>query len=162
MAHRTGAEVRQDQCSPSTHFTYAEESRVFENVGLWNNFSVTVTGLAEARTDRPVGMTHQTLPVLRVQPVIGRGFSSKDDDAGSPETVILSHAYWQRRFGGDPSAVGRRLILDGKARDIIGVLPQNFQFLTLNPAVILLCSSSARKCFSGISASRLSAGSNRA
>src|SRR5258708_1811867 len=123
--------------SPSTHFTYAEESRVFENVGLWNNSSVTVTGLAEPEQIDAVGMTYQTLPVLRVQPVIGRGFSSKDDDPGSPETVILSHAYWQRRFGGDPTAVGRRLILDGKARDIIGVLPQNFQFLTLNPAVIL-------------------------
>ena len=98
---------------------------------------MTVTGLAEPEQIDAVGMTHQTLPVLRVQPVIGRGFSSKDDDVGSPETVILSHAYWQRRFGGDPTAVGRRLILDGKARDIIGVLPQNFQFLTLNPAVIL-------------------------
>ncbi len=50
---------------------------------------------------------------------------------------MLSYAYWQRKFGGDPHAVGKRLVVDGKAKDIIGVLPQSFRFLNRHPAILL-------------------------
>src|SRR6185369_4883405 len=48
---------------------------------------------------------------------------------GSPKTVVLTYGYWQRHFGGDPSAVGRAITLDGEPREIIGVLPKEFRFL---------------------------------
>jgi MacB-like periplasmic core domain len=54
---------------------------------------------------------------------LGRDFIEKDNDDKSPEVVMLGYGYWQRRFSGDPKAVGRQIMIDGSAREIIGVLP---------------------------------------
>lgn len=132
-----GLGIKLLNASPSTYFTYREENRVFEDVGLWNDASVTVTGTAEPEQVDAVLFTDGMLPILRVRPLLGRAFTAKDDSAGSQETVILSYAYWQRRFGGDPQIIGRRLIVNGKAHDIIGVMAQSFQFLSFHPAFYL-------------------------
>jgi predicted permease len=76
------------------------------------------------------------LPLLRVQAEVGRVFSTEDDAPGAPATVVLTHAYWQRAFGGDPSAVGRTLQVDGEPREIIGILPADFGFMGLEPAFL--------------------------
>ncbi len=123
--------------SPATYFTYKEEGRVFENSGVWNGESVSVTGLAEPEQVDVLNVTEGVLPTLRVQPALGRAFNVKDDSPGTPETVILSYAYWQRKFGGDQSAVGRRILINGRAHEIIGVMPQSFRFLDQHPALLL-------------------------
>jgi predicted permease len=74
-------------------------------------------------------VTDGTLPILGVAPVLGRLFNHKDDSAGAPETVVLSYGYWQRKFGGASSVIGRSITVDGKPREIIGVLPKGFHFL---------------------------------
>ena len=58
-----------------------------------------------------------------VRPVVGRGFEDKDDDLGAPAVVLLSHAYWQKRFGGDTGVVGRVVQMNDKPHTIVGVLP---------------------------------------
>ena len=65
----------------------------------------------------------------RDQPLLGREFSARDDTPDSPSTVMLTFGYWQRRFGGDVSVIGRMLTVDGQSLEIIGVLPQRFRFL---------------------------------
>ena len=62
------------------------------------------------------------LEMLGVRPVLGRLFVAEDGQAGRPRVVILSHALWQSRFGGDPHVVGRTITLDGVSREIVGVL----------------------------------------
>src|SRR5207237_9702101 len=84
-----------------------------------------------------VSVTDGTLPILRVHPPLSRLFNRKDDLPGSPETVLLSNAYWQKKFGGSVSAIGRRLVVDGKARNIIGVLPPGFHFDDAKAALFL-------------------------
>jgi len=70
--------------------------------------------------------------------MLGRWFSRADDTPGSPVTVMLDYGYWQRRFGGDRSIVGRAITVDGKPRQVIGVMPRNFRFLDNDqPALIL-------------------------
>src|SRR5437016_13963251 len=70
--------------------------------------------------------------------LLGRSFTRQDDSPGAPETVMLFYGYWRRKFGGDVSVVGRNIIVDGKSRQIIGVLPQRFHFLDWEePGVIL-------------------------
>ena len=91
---------------PAFHFTYKEENRVFEDIGMWDNTSVSVTGLTEPERVEALLLTDGIFAILRVQPILGRAFSSADDSPGSPETAILSYTYWQRRFGGDPGIVG--------------------------------------------------------
>ena len=65
--------------------------------------------------------------VLEVRPALGRFFVPEEDNGpGSPRAVVLSHAYWQRRFGGDPAAVGKTLRIDGGSYTVVGVAPAGF------------------------------------
>ena len=109
--------------STAQYFTYRDENRVFEDIGFWDDRQVSVTGVAEPEQLSAILVTAGLLPLLRVQPVIGRRFTEEDDSPDSPETVMLSHAYWQRQFGADPGVVGSTLRVDGRPREILGVLP---------------------------------------
>lgn len=122
--------------SPATYFTY-RDAGVFDDIGLWDNTQVTVTDRGEPERVDALQVTDGTLPLLGVRPAQGRTFSIEDDAPGSAETVIVSHAYWQRLFGGDPAAIGQSLMVDGKPRQLIGVLPEEFRFLRYNPSIVL-------------------------
>jgi predicted permease len=123
--------------SPALHFTYRDSGRVFEQVGMWDNEQVSVTGLAEPERVESMSVTDGTLALLRVRPKLGRIFTPEDDSPGSPLTVILSDAYWQRRFGGDPGILGRTLMVNSKSREIVGVLPADLRFLRFSPDLFL-------------------------
>ncbi len=123
--------------SPALHFTYAAESRTFESVGMWDNGSASVTGVAEPEQVPSMNLTFQVLPMLGLEPALGRVFSQEDDSPGTTETVMLGHGYWQRRFGGDPGAVGRTVTINGTPREIIGVMPAGLRFLSYDPDVYL-------------------------
>jgi predicted permease len=122
--------------APFLYFTYRDEGRVFDDIALWRTSRGSVTGLAEPEEVRTLEVTAGFLGTLGVQPAAGRRFSEKDDAPGSPETVMLTAGYWRARFGGDPSAIGRRLMVDGRAREIIGVLPATFHFLDTTPMLV--------------------------
>jgi predicted permease len=123
--------------SPATYLLTREEGRAFEDIGLWDNTSVTVTGRGEPERLPALLVTDGTLPLLGVMPHLGRRFDRKDDSPGTPETVMLAYAYWQRRFGGRADAVGQGLVVEGRPREIIGVLPSDFKFLNSNPSLLL-------------------------
>ena len=123
--------------SPSNYFIYREEGRVFEDVGLWNGGAVSITGSGEPERVQALFVTDGTLSLLHVNPIIGRHFTPDDDSPKTPERVLLSHAYWERKFGSDPAVVGKSVVVDGKPREIIGVLPAGFRFLDRNPQLVL-------------------------
>jgi putative ABC transport system permease protein len=123
--------------SPATYLVYREEGRVFEDIGLWDGSPVSVTGSGEPERVQALLVTDGTLSVLRVSPVLGRGFTAEDDSPKSPERILLSHAYWQRKFGSDRSVIGKPIVVDGRPREIIGVLPAAFRFLDQNPQLVL-------------------------
>ena len=106
-------------------------------VGLWRSSLATVTGDGDPEQVRTIVVTHETLPAIGVRPALGRWFSQPDDTPGTPETVVLTHGYWQRRFGGDSGIVGRRVTIDARPREVIGVMPQTFRFLNVEGDVIL-------------------------
>jgi len=122
--------------SPSMYFTYREENRSFEQFGLWSSGGASVTGVAEPEMPRALFVTYGVLDTLGIKPLLGRGFSQTDDTPGSPETVMLTYGYWQRRFGSDTSIVGRTLTIDSKPRTVIGVMPEAFRFQR-DPELIL-------------------------
>src|SRR5918993_1332038 len=83
--------------TPSTYLTYREENRTFEDIALWDNSAVSVTGTGEPERVQALLVTDGLLGVLRISPAIGRLFTKEDDSPGAPERVMLAHAYWQRK-----------------------------------------------------------------
>jgi putative ABC transport system permease protein len=132
-----GVNITDLNSAPFLYFTYREEGRTFQDVGLWTEGAASVTGLAEPERVTVLRVTDGVIPLLGVPPLLGRSFSRQDDQAGSPPTVMLSHGYWQSKLGGDPAAVGKRLTIDGEPREVIGVMPRDFRFLDVKYALIL-------------------------
>lgn len=132
-----GLNIENLNASPSTYYVYREESRTFEDIGLWRSGSASVTGLNEPEQVEVLRVTDGTLPILGVPPLHGRWFVAEDDVPGAADTVVLTHGYWQRKFGADPDAVGQSLLVDGRRREVIGVMPESFLFLGRRPALIL-------------------------
>ena len=122
--------------SPSDYFTFHDDNRTFQQFGIWNGDTVSVTGLGAPEQVQALLVTEGTLNALGVQPILGRWFTPKDDAPGSPEPVILAYGYWQRRFGGDRLVIGKQIRLDGTLKEIIGVMPQSFRFLDMKPELL--------------------------
>jgi len=135
--------------SPFLYFTYRDETRTFQDIGLWRSSTVAVTGLADPEQLECLEVTDGVLPILGVPATIGRTFSRADDSPGSPDTVVLTAGFWRRKMGADPAVVRKRLVVDGRARDIIGVLPDTFRFLNRKPAVVLPMQLERSKTFLG-------------
>jgi putative ABC transport system permease protein len=85
-----------------------------------------MTGFAAPQRVRATYATSNLFPMLGVRPVTGRNFQAEEDKVGGARSVILSHSLWQDRFGGDAGAIGRSILLDGVAYNIVGVLPAGF------------------------------------
>ena len=115
-------------CTPSMYFTYREQNRTFQQFGVWMSNGASVTGTGEPELPRALVVTYGVLDALGVQPLLGRWFSQDDDTPATPETVILTYGYWQRRFGGDKSVVGRAMTINSKPTTVIGVMPREFRF----------------------------------
>jgi putative ABC transport system permease protein len=121
----------------SWYFTYREENRAFQEVGMWRAGSATITGVAEPEDVPVLWVTDGFFPVLEVQPALGRRFTALDDSPTSEHTVMLSDAWWKARFGGDPSVLGRRMVIDGSASEVIGILPASFTFMDRRFSLLL-------------------------
>lgn len=73
-------------------------------------------------------MTADLLPLLGVQPALGRLFAAEEDREGAEGTLLLSHHVWQTAFGSDPGVLGRKVLLDNEPYVVIGVMPRTFHF----------------------------------
>jgi predicted permease len=132
-----GINVLDLNMSPADYFTHKEETRTFEQFGLWDTGTASVTGRGDPQQVHALYVTDGTLQALAIQPLLGRSFSAADDSPKSPRTAILSYGYWQRTFGGDNSVIGQQLIVNSSPHEIIGVMPSGFRFLDENSDVIL-------------------------
>jgi predicted permease len=115
--------------SPSMYFTFSEQNRTFQSVGVWSSQTANVTGLARPEEVHAVLITDGVLQTLSVPPLAGRWFSRTDQNPHGGKTVMLSYGYWQRRFGGDRSVIGRNINVDSEPREIVGVMPQSFRLV---------------------------------
>jgi predicted permease len=118
--------------SPSMCFTYAEQNRTFQSLGVWVTGTANVTGLAKPEQVRTVYVSDGLLQALGTPPEVGRWFSATDQIPHDPETVLLSYGYWQRQFGGDRAVIGRNIMVDSRPREIVGVMPKGFQFVDVD------------------------------
>jgi putative ABC transport system permease protein len=121
-----------------TYDAFKESQRTLLSLAAWQSHQPTLInddGTPPQRL-RGLGITHEMLPLLGVDPVIGRGFSSYDDEEGAPPTVLISHEYWLRGLGADPAVLERSLRLDGVSYRIVGVLPPSFEGETMGAGIL--------------------------
>jgi predicted permease len=111
------------------YYDRLRETDVFEEQALYNPRGVTLSGNGEAQ--RLVGMvsTPSLLRLLQVRPIRGRIFTEEEGELGKTNKVILTYASWQQWFGGQDSAIGQTLRLNGNPFTVVGVLPRDFSFL---------------------------------
>lgn len=114
--------------SPADYRDYREAVHAFDQLAAAQMWSANLTGQGKAESIPGMQVTANLLPTLGVPPLLGRTMSPEEEQPGSQAVVVLSHKLWVRRFGGDPSIVGRTALLDAKPFLIIGVMPATFQF----------------------------------
>ena len=117
--------------TPSTYFTYRRHARTIEDIALYSEGAVNVSdpgAAAEPQRLRAALTTASLVPVLQVRPLLGRFFSEAEDVPNGPSVVVISEGFWRTRLGGDPRVLGRTLEVNGRPREIVGVMPSRFRF----------------------------------
>lgn len=89
---------------------------------------VTLTGRGEPTVIAAAAVSGEFFRLLGVQPRVGRGLQPFDDQPGAAAAAVLSHALWRERFGADPAAVGRAILLEGRPHIIVGIMPSHFAY----------------------------------
>ncbi len=115
---------------PGTFGMYRElasRARSFEALAVLRAWQPTMIGGDQPERFNGQRVSAAYFQVLGVEPALGRAFESADDRPGGPNVTILSHALWERRFGGDSTIIGRTITLDDAAHVVIGVMPENFE-----------------------------------
>jgi putative ABC transport system permease protein len=107
---------------------WRERNRVFEDVGVWNETRMALTGSGDPEQVLVGRASASIFPLLRTSPALGRNFLPEEDRVGASPVVILSQTFWQERFGEDPEILGRVLYLDGYPAEVVGVLPPDVRF----------------------------------
>ncbi|MBX3733769.1 MAG: ABC transporter permease [Verrucomicrobiae bacterium] len=108
--------------SPGAFLDWKEHGNFFEDLSLLDGRELNLTGEGEPERVSGLGMSASGLKILRARPVLGRGFAPDEDQPGKDQVVVLGHGFWQRRFGGDVSVVGRTIQLNDQSHTVIGVL----------------------------------------
>jgi predicted permease len=101
-------------------------NRVFSAMGGSTQASFVMTGSGAAEQVEGIATTASLNDVFKVQPLLGRWYTEQEDQFGGPKVVVLAHKFWQRRFNGDASIVGRKLLFDDQPYEVIGVMPPSF------------------------------------
>src|SRR5262245_7861427 len=115
--------------SPGNYLDYKERSTVFESMIAYDIVPANLTGGDEPERVSLVKMSPETFSVLGRSPLIGRDFDEKEGIAGAGNVVILAYSFWQRYFAADRSILGKQVTIDGKSFDVVGVMPEDFDFL---------------------------------
>jgi predicted permease len=103
-------------------------NRSFTGLEGYNPTTRNLTGAGEAVEVRTARASAGLLPLLGVRPMLGRNFTRDEDFPGRNQVAVLTHAFWQQRFGGDPRILGRPIALDGLNYTVTGVLGPDFVF----------------------------------
>ena len=113
--------------SPPDYLDYRGQNKTFENLAAAFGIPapVNMTGNGDPERLNASIVTGNYFQTFGLSPVLGRGFTVENEKTGYDQVAVLSYELWQRRFGGDPGIVNKTLVLDGKAKQIIGVMAQD-------------------------------------
>jgi predicted permease len=118
-----------DDLTLTPHFIeWRRQNHTFEGLAGYNYQTRNLTGLDQPMEVHTARVSAALLPLIGIQPAMGRNFTPQEDSKGAEPVAILSDALWRSRFSANPKMVGRSVVLDGQPFRIIGVLPRGFVF----------------------------------
>jgi putative ABC transport system permease protein len=113
--------------SPSMYLTFAAHNRTFKSIGVWRASTANLTGIDKPEEVQVITVSSGLLETFAVPPLVGRWLNVTDQDPHGAQSVMISYGYWQRRFGGDRSVIGRTIRLDTQSKQIVGIMPRGFK-----------------------------------
>jgi putative ABC transport system permease protein len=122
--------VMNNVVSPADYLDWRKRNTAFENMAGYAGGMASLTGDGEPVVVPGASVGWAFFEVLKVKPELGRTFQPDDEVLGKHRVLVMSHALWQSRYGGQRDIVGRRVWLNGNAWEVVGVLPASFQFVT--------------------------------
>jgi predicted permease len=112
----------------ANYIDWRDQSSSFEAMGAADYWSANLSGIDSPEHILGLSVTQSLLPLLGVEPLLGRLFVAGEDQKGAEHEVILSYGLWQRRFAGDSKVVGKVITLNGQQYTVLGVMPRTFKF----------------------------------
>jgi predicted permease len=116
------------------YFLRRERVDALESVAVYQGSGHTVGEAGSTERIETMRVSATFFPLLGIEPALGRTFTEEENDGSQAEKAILTHGFWQERFGGRPDAIGRELRVDGRPFTVVGVLPEDFR-LVVQPGV---------------------------
>lgn len=116
--------------SPADYADYRKKKDLFEEVASVNSVSFNLSGQGQAERLAGGMATASLFPMLGVRPIAGRLFAPDEDTPGRDQVVVLDEGLWKRRFGGDISVIGQKIVLNDKPYEVVGVIPPALGFLS--------------------------------
>lgn len=135
---------------------YMRDTHAFSSLGGYQATTYELSGLGTPAQINAGRLTASMFPVLGISPLMGRAFTQQEDD-DSRQVAVLSYQTWRGRFDGDPHILGRKVLLDRKPYEIIGVMPREFEF-PLVPGQLNRCELWVPMSFTQAERSQASAG----
>ena len=121
-----GVGIEEDWFSTAQYFDIRNAASSFEQVAIAIGSNLNLTGDGEPERVGTIRVSPNLLPMIGAHPALGRTFTDADAADGAAGVAILHHGTWMRRYGGDPQAIGRSLVLNGQSFQIVGVMPKTF------------------------------------
>ena len=112
--------------SPANYLDWVARNHAFENMAIYGFHGFNVTGTNRPEAILGAEVSADFFPLLRVQPMLGRSFTSAEDQPGNGHVVIVSYGYWQSHLGADPQVIGKQITLNGEPYSIVGVMGKKF------------------------------------
>jgi predicted permease len=122
-----GLGIAEDWFSTAQYFDIKTTTRSFKDVAAAIGSNLNLTGDGEPERVGTVRVSSNLLTMIGARAALGRLFTPDEDAEGAAATAILHHGTWMRRYGGDPGALGKSLVLNGRSYEIVGVMPRAFR-----------------------------------
>jgi putative ABC transport system permease protein len=117
--------------NPTSYLNFVDwrdQSHAFEQMVAYGEGTATLTGIGTPEQIEGATISASVFPMLGVNPILGRTFTSDEEQPGKTHVVVISEGLWRRRFGADPGIIGRTIMVGGDSTTVVGIMPQSFKF----------------------------------